>query len=167
MGKQIARLDGLEIEQDAGFQRREWRVQQFGNGLFGVLLVAAILGCFGKGWLADAAAGAAGFSVEYERIIRWETPTQLRVHITDGSPGSDTVRVWFDAGYLARMRVTEVTPGPRWVSADSRRVTYALDLREPDASAIFHVTPTGPGRLSGRCGVADGASVELKQIVLP
>lgn len=56
----IRRVGELEIEEDLDFQRRMWRLQQIGWALLVLVVVAALLGLFGKGPLSRAVASRVG-----------------------------------------------------------------------------------------------------------
>lgn len=51
------RIGDLEISQDLEFQKRSWTIQRVGWVVIALLILAGLLGVFGKGIAADATAG--------------------------------------------------------------------------------------------------------------
>jgi hypothetical protein len=166
------RSDGLEIDEDMKFERRSWRWQRVGWGVLGLILLAAMLGLFGTGWLDSAVAGQPGSPMwmEYNRFGRIQAETsKLQIHLGPGTGANGKVRIWLNREYLEGVRVTNLTPEPESVEAGPDRFTYVFNA--PDASqpsvVIFRLEPDHIGRLKGQVGLEGGASLSFKQFVYP
>ncbi|HEY0778088.1 MAG TPA: hypothetical protein VGD56_08990, partial [Gemmatirosa sp.] len=77
------RADGIDTGSDLHFEERWWRMEQVVWGAMTLVLIGALAGAFGRGWLSEATAGQRGgaLSVDYERFARFRTPTVLDVHL--------------------------------------------------------------------------------------
>ena len=87
------RVGDLELDQDLGFQRREWSLQRIGWWALTGFVVVASLGLFGGGPLSRGRVGDPGAAVwiEYERFVRVGARARLYVHF-DSAPTADDVR---------------------------------------------------------------------------
>jgi hypothetical protein len=86
-----SRDDGLQITEDLDFQHRIWKLQRIGWAVMVLLILAAVLGLFGRGILSRAVVTDAQgqLSVEYSRFARFQAPVELVVriqHAADEAP---------------------------------------------------------------------------------
>ena len=164
----LTQLDGLSIDQDLEFQRRSWRIQRIGRGVIGLLLLAGLLGLFGRGWLARSTLAAPGLEVRHPRFLRLQSPEEIVVRLTDRRPDKSTVELWVDESLPEFLEFTEITPAPVSQGVRDGRPTFRFEVGG-DAPAVIRlrVNPRGWGSRSGRLGLVGGPSVELKQLVYP
>jgi hypothetical protein len=165
----VRRVGDLEVTQDLRFQRREWAVQRVGWMVMALLALGALLGLFGDGPLARAAADSQDgrVHVEYDRLARRSAATLLRVAYA-GPVRGDSMVVWMDRSYLEANSIEQVVPEPREVVTDGDRVIYVFAVGDgaPPARVTFELSPLAIGGRQGRMGV-DDAAVELRQFVFP
>jgi hypothetical protein len=161
----------LQVGEDVDFLRRAWRVQRVGWAVLVVVLLAALLGLTGTGPLSQAAAGAEGgpLRAEYERFVRANSVTDLRVHLGPGVPREGRARLWFDRQYLHKVEVTGVVPDPESVEVGSDRVTYVFLAAEAGGpvEVAFDLKPMRFGSWRGRIGAGDAEPVPLRHFVYP
>jgi hypothetical protein len=164
--------EGFEIDEDMEFERRSWRWQRVGWAVILLILLSALLGLFGTGWLDSAVAGQPGSQlwVEYDRFGRLQAETtRLQIHLGPGTGASGKVRIWLNHEYMESVRVTSLTPQPESVEDGPDRFTYVFNV--PDASqptlVIFRLEPDKMGRVTGVVGLEGGASLSFKQFIYP
>ena len=74
------------------------------------LLLAGIGGVFGNGPLSNASDASSALRVRYERFLRRESPTELRI---DARPQtSDEARIAVSSDYLHALRLDNILPPP-------------------------------------------------------
>jgi hypothetical protein len=162
----------LEIEQELPYQRRAWRRQRIEWALLTLVLLAAVLGLFGRGLLSAVEAGdrAAPVWLEYERFARAQAETNnLRFHLAPTAASDGRVRLWLSRAYLEHVRVLQVVPEPQTVEASADRYIYvfnAPDLRAPTV-VTFNLDPESLGRLNGQAGLDAGPAFEFRQFIYP
>lgn len=167
-GSQVQRVDGLELDQDLEFQRREWVAERIGWFAIAALLVAALLGVFGSGPLSSASSGDDLVRIDYERFGRLLTPVKLRVQLGEGASAEGVARVWIASHYLESMELEGVTPEPDATEAHADRVVFAFVMGDGGPGAVtFHMRPDGFGALTGRVGLVDGPELRFWQFVYP
>ena len=165
---ELERVGSLEVHQDMDFQRREWRVQQFGWAAMLLFLVAAVAGLFGAGPISSATAGEEGSTiwVDYERFGRRGAPARLRVHAV---PASQEFKLLIDRGYLEALKIESISPEPHSAEASGSWVVYTFRVAESGAgptAVTFELQPDHIGRLQGRIS-AEGQTREFTQFIYP
>lgn len=137
-----------------------------------LVLLAALLGLFGSGYLDRARAGAEGSQLwmEYNRFGRLEAETtELRVHFGPDTSADGKVRLWFSREYMEGVKIMSLNPLPLSVEAGAERYTYVFSVpaEGPRSDVIFHLEPEEMGRLKGRVGLDGGPSLDFRQFVYP
>ncbi len=161
----MPKSDGLQIDQDLEFQRREWKVQRVGWGLLTAFVVAAAAGLFGGGPLSHARVGdRSSLEVEYERFTRVGAQTRLVVH---GTPAAGRpVELVFDRDYFEGLRIDRITPEPQTIVVGHQVVTLRFDgdiARSGGYSVLFDVEPLKGGRRRATIAAGNGAPLAWRQ----
>lgn len=139
------RDDGLQIDEDRGFQERFWRLQRIAWLVFGAICILAILGLTGSGGpLRGTSLRLDGAQVDLPRISRWEAADEISITFT-APAGPPTLRIgpeFFDKFSVERIQpepqATSLTaagqvltfpaqgPGPYRVTMDIRAFHFGL-----------------------------------------
>jgi hypothetical protein len=151
------------------FQHRQWLAQRVGWALGIAILVLGGLGLFGGGPLSEVTAGTPALRVEYERFLRRDSPTELRV---DARPVGDQVRLAVSREYLHALRIESILPYPERLEETDREVILAFRAA-PRATSLritFNVTPLHVGALHAQVRAAAAnppAPVRIDQFTYP
>jgi hypothetical protein len=94
---------------DERFEDRWWRTEVAAWMVMAVIVAAGVIGVLGRGPLARTTANAGPLSVEYERVVRYQTPTRITVSIADGRPD---LRIFISRSLLERVQLQSVQPLP-------------------------------------------------------
>ncbi|MFS8607463.1 MAG: hypothetical protein LOD94_05645 [Gammaproteobacteria bacterium] len=161
----------LQIVEDVTFQQRTWKVERVGWIVIAAIVIAALCGLFGGGWLGRAAvrAGDGSLSLEYDRLWRVRSPASLEVDVKSSGLDEEGVRVWIARDYIGSMSSTEITPQPVRVEGDAERVVFEFATTD-EASAIgivFRVEPQRAWRLQGALGLDGGYELHFSQFIFP
>ena len=70
--------------EDLAHERVIWRLQHFAWALFALIGVAALAGVFGSGPAARAKSQNASLLLEYDRFLRYQASSTLKLHVSDG-----------------------------------------------------------------------------------
>jgi hypothetical protein len=162
----------MEINQDQGFLKKAWTVQRVGWVVMVLLLLAALVGLLGGGGpLSQATAGAASdpLQIEYQRLARHQTPTELRLALGPTAARDGVFRVWLARGFLQQMQITSITPTPERVETSEDRLVYEFPAAGGVSSTgvTFFVEPNQIGSLRGQAGLPDGPTLSLNVFVYP
>lgn len=152
-------------EPDVVFLRRWSVVQRIGRIVFGLVLVAALLGVFGTGPLAHATASAPGgaFRVDYDRFLRSTQSSALQV--SPSSTGSGGGDIELASSYVDDVEVSDVSPQPDSETARGDRLVLSYQSRMPTQVQIG-VFPRTMGVHRAQIWVR-GKAVSFRQVVYP
>ncbi|MES2765388.1 MAG: hypothetical protein V4642_05950 [Bacteroidota bacterium] len=159
----------LEIDEDYEFQKKSWRAQRIGWFFLGLILLAAILGLFGSGYLSHSEVSKSNdIRVEYERFARYQTTSEIVFHITPQTPDT-IVKAWISREYIDDFQIEQITPEPESSIADNKTITYTFRLARPqEPLRIQCFLKTGKtGFLKAHAGIENGSQVEFSQFVYP
>lgn len=167
---EVPKVGSIQVSQDLEFQARQWTVQRVGWGAMALVVLAALVGVFGNGPLADATARSSdgAYEVEYSRFARHRAPSSIRVALREGAVASEA-RLAIDRGYADGMQIEQVYPEPESVEAGANEVVYTFKLAaEGTASTIvFSALYEDMGRNGGTLALEGHPPVRLSQFVYP
>lgn len=164
---QRKRVGALEIHEDQKFQERAWLVQRIGWALMFLVLLAALAGIFGGGYLSRVTAESENLKIEYDRFPRRLGTTMLKAQVTKAD-SDGFARLWLDLSYMERFEIQEITPEPDNVRIEAGRLLYAFRAQPgTPAEATFRLKAERPGSLHGRAGATGGSAVEIRHFIYP
>jgi hypothetical protein len=159
-----------DIEQDEAFERRSFNVQRAGWIVMSVIVAAAAGGLLGSGPLGKATASAGGaFTVEYERLTRYQAQQTLRIQLQPTVTGRREARLWISRQFLDSSKIESIVPTPLRVEGSADRIHYVFHMSKPGDPLLvsFNIQAEQIGLVDARIGVDDGPDVKLKQFVYP
>lgn len=159
------RADGLQLDENRGFQRGFWMAERIGWAGFVMVILLAMAGLTGRGgWFATAAHRAGAAIIEAPRVVRRGETAELRVEF--GRDGGRHL-LGFDAALPERFDVESVAPHPfRSVAAGNG---LALQF-EAVGNAPHVVRLLLRARHAGLADLriaADGAGATVRILILP
>lgn len=170
-GGALTRTGDLHVDQDLGFEKREWRVQIVGRFLMIAIVAAALLGFFGAGpvSLTEARDATGDLSVVYEHYGRRGSTTNLTVTVEPAAFTNGNAAVWVSSDYLGKMQVDAVTPAPDQVTAQDDGYVYAFPVGQPEDAVVvtFDFTIDSMGPATGRIGLPGAEPLELDHFFTP
>lgn len=163
---------GLELFEDVAVQQRTWQVERAAWVLMLAVVIAALLGLFGDGWLgsAHAVSGDGSVSLEYDRFWRVQAPSRLRIETARaGAPERDAMRLWIARDYFESVSVEQVMPRPERVEAAEDRIVFELALSAPSEPVVvlLRIEAVRPGKVNGRLGIEGGEEINFSQFIFP
>jgi hypothetical protein len=165
------RVGDLDIDQDLGFQRAEWRVQRGGWIAMLAIILAALAGAFGRGPLAAASAGSesAGLVVDYDRLLRKQAASQLEIRLPAASLAGNEARILIDSTLLSAITIERMAPEPEREEAAPNGVIYTFRLSQTGAPQriLVEYQATAPWRHRGFVSLPEHPPVYLSLFVYP
>ncbi|MDQ3657829.1 MAG: hypothetical protein M3457_22490 [Chloroflexota bacterium] len=166
----MKRVGDLEIDQDVGFEQRQWKIQRAGWVVMALIVVAALSGVFGSGPLSAATAGdEETLVVHYQRFVRHQGQGELVVKVGPNQASAGEVEFWITMEYLGEIDLQGISPEPDEVRSAGDRQVFVFLVDDPAQPLEVTITyfPNGLGRVSGAAGLLDGASVSFTQFGYP
>jgi hypothetical protein len=167
----IKRIGDLDIDQDMDLQQKDWKLQHAGRFVMLALVLAALLGVFGRGWLAKAEVGGREepMRMEYDRIARHRSSSALRFHLSPRASENGKARLWLKREYIEGVNIETISPEPDTVEADKDGLIYEFVVAAPaqPTLVVFHIKPDDIGARSGAAGLMGQQRHPFTQFVLP
>jgi hypothetical protein len=161
------RHDRLQVCQNLGQHRIEWRLQRVAWPLLVLLLLAVMAGLLGQGPMAEASAHAPDGSLrlDYHRLVRRGAVQALQLRL---QARGTQVALSLDGSYADRMDIEQVDPPPLLTRSANGITTYvfaALPGRE--LRAQLQVRPAHVGSTRAWLSLDDGPRVPFEQFAYP
>jgi hypothetical protein len=167
----MAGTDELQVDEDLGFQRSEWRVQRVGWGLWALVVLAALVGLLGPGPLSSAEATSpdGSLAVSYDRFLHSNTPSQMEVQVAPGSTAEEPLRLDVSRELLDSLQIMRIEPEPeqRELREDGIAYTFLRAGAAESMRIVFHVEYLRIGGHRGRIELPGRNAVEFSQFVYP
>jgi hypothetical protein len=150
------------------FQRREYLFERTGWVLMGLILIAAAVGLFGKGWLSEAVLSQDTFRMEYDRFLHAGDITSLRLEIPAERQEEGIIAVAFPNHYLHKFRIERIVPEPESSAHGDQTVFWFTVTRTGQpVTLLFRLEPQEMGRLNGTIYVNGANGHDFHQFIYP
>jgi hypothetical protein len=163
------RVADLELKENLPFQRKAWVVQRIALYLFGLILLAGLLGLLGPGGLARRRAVSSSLTLEYDRFLHRHAPASLMVQCR--AVESDAFEIWISRDYWNAVSIEYITPEPETVRSEPDRLVYRFAASgfpsSGNAQVRFDFQPDSLGTLAGSIGSGNISTVPFRQFVYP
>lgn len=167
---ELRRVGDLEIDQDLELLQRSWKMQHYAWAALAALLLAALLGVFGSGgWLASGSAGEQPLRAEYQRFLRRQSSSILKVRVAAPAAGAGELRLWMSRDYADRFTFEDISPRPQATTPQGQRVLFQFSLPASgeEAQITFSFKPRDAGRVHAELGLTDGPQLRFWQFIYP
>ena len=159
-GDAVPKVDNaVAIGEDLAFQERWWKFEHLIWSFFALVLLADVLGVFGRGWLArsELRDPATGMHVKYERVERASTPSIMDITFAPETVSDGAVHLFVSESIVKELGTQRVAPQPvssvighggityAFAAAGSEPVEVQLAL-EPSFPGVHRFTLQVPGR---------------------
>jgi hypothetical protein len=163
--------DGLELDADMSFQRREWRVQRVGWVVWSLILGAGLAGALGPGLWSGAASTAAdgSLTVTYDRFVHYHQPTQLVLALQPADESTGELQVAISQSLLDRLQIRSIEPEPDRMdlASDGMVLSYAPASGDPPFRVALDVEFDRMGSSQGSIALVGSAPAAVEQFIYP
>jgi hypothetical protein len=159
----------LAVGSDIEFQRRWWRWENRIWVLFALIVVADILGCFGRGPVANAHERTSDgtMDIKYERIERYGTPSILTIQFGPNANHDGVVQLWASDSLVKPLGNQRVVPQPDSSTLDGQGILYTFKSTSKPNSIEFALEPSAPGIYPLTLRVPGAEQFHTKIYVMP
>lgn len=161
----------LDLNVDAGFQRREWRWQRIGWVVIGLILVGALLGVFANGPLSHESARSPDGQVRvvYQRFARHDGVSSIGIQVQPAAARHGQYVLTIGGDWAQAIQIEDVVPQPStWTSRGGAQI-LEFDSADPQlplqVEVDYHADTVGwhPGQV----GVVGADPAQLGQFMYP
>jgi hypothetical protein len=147
-GDEVPKVDdAVAIGEDLAFQERWWKFERIIWSLFLLILLADVLGVFGRGWLAKAQLKEAGsgMQVDYERVARASTPSIMRIQFDPDTVVHGELRLFIGESLVKELGTQRVVPEPDHSIIGDGGITYIFPAQSGRTEVQLALEPSFPG----------------------
>jgi hypothetical protein len=153
---------------DVSHERAVWKIEHWGWAMFALILLSALAGVFGDGPVARAKARNAAIGVEYDRLVRYQAPSTLKVRLAR-SGNSSMPALSVSQSFIERVEVQHITPEPERVKGAHNSLIYIFDVAQTNEEITVTIgyKPRAYGKTAVRLGRLDGPQLQFTQFFYP
>jgi hypothetical protein len=124
---------GLDIDADLAYHRCFWKAQRVGWILWALILLAAIIGLVGPGLKGKTTVSAekSQLSLTYERVVHYQTPSELNIQLPPADAGQSDARLTFNRDCIESMEVSRIDPEPDKNEIAGDKIIYTFNRTKP------------------------------------
>jgi hypothetical protein len=165
----VPKVGQVAVGEDLTFQRRWWKFERAIWLFFLLILIADLLGLFGRGWLAKAQVTDAGHLVtlDYERFERASTPSIMTFRFTPAAIKDGHIQLYVSEDLIKPLGAQRISPQPSSSILGSDGITYLFPATQTPATVEIQLEPSFPGRHRFRVQVDGGQPIDGNVIVVP
>jgi hypothetical protein len=159
----------LAVGADLDFQRSWWRFERGVWIVFALLVLADLLGCFGRGPVAHAHEGTAdgALDVSYDRIERFSTPSILTIRFGPRAIHDGEVHLWMSDSLVKPLGNQRIIPQPSASRLDGDGIFYTFPSSPRSGSVEFALEPAAPGINNLEIRMPGEEPLKLRIFVVP
>lgn len=159
----------LDVDEDIGYERRSWLIHRVAWSGLSLLLAAAAAGLLGEGPSNRRAAATpdATLRVLYEKVLRHNAETMLRVTLRSDVAAGGVARLTVGDEWMASMKLARVDPEPLSVRAVPGGHEFEFRSAGGDFDAAFVGEPRSFGPVEVRLSAGPRPPLTFRQLILP
>ncbi len=159
----------VAVGENLDFQRKWWKFERAIWLFFLVILIADVLGLFGRGWLSKAhqSDSAQTLSLDYERIARASTPSIMTFHFGPNAIHSGHIQLYVSDTIVKPLGAQRISPQPAVSALGNGGITYTFDATQLPATAQIALEPSFPGLHHFTVQVIGGQPIAASIFVVP
>lgn len=170
-GEEVPKVDNaIAVGEDLQFQERWWTFERVVWIIFSLILVADVLGVFGRGWLAKAELKNpnSGMHVKYERVERAMTPSVFSIQFDPSAVHNGSVQLYVSDSMVKDLGESRVIPEPEHSIVGDGGILYDFPTqgREP-LTVQLELQPSFPGVHPFTLQVPGMAATGSRVVVVP
>lgn len=160
----------VAVGEDLDFQRKWWAFEKLVWTFFALILLFALLGLFGRGWLArsEKRSSDGNLILKYDRIQRTGTPSDLSILFGPNAIRDGHIRLYLSESMVNGIGAQRISPQPQTSTLGDGGIIYTFPVNGRPASVVISVEPSRPGSFAFRATLPDtNSSLECNVVVVP
>lgn len=159
----------LAVGEDIEFQRKWWRFESIVWPILMLIVLADLLGAFGRGWLSKAHAETPdhAMTLDYERIARASTPSVMTFRFNENAIHNGRIVLFVSNAVVKPLGAMRISPEPALSTVGGNGITYTFAANTAPASVQIELQPSFPGRHRFRVQAEGSAPITRSIFVVP
>ncbi len=159
----------IAVGADLNFQRKWWRFEFAVWIFFTILVIMDLLGCFGRGYLANARqrANDGSMDVQYERVERFGTSSVMTVQFGPDAIRDGKLQLWVSESLVKKLGAQRVVPQPAESVVGGGGILYTFPATATPANLQFAFQPASVGLADLTMRVPGKDEMKMKIFIMP
>ena len=155
--------------EDLQFQERWWKLERLIWSFFVLVLLADVLGVFGRGWLAKAtlAEPDSGIIVDYERVERASTPSIMTIKVLPEGVSDGMLQLFVSDSVVKQLGAQRIAPQPERSVIGNGGITYFFPVSGANPDVQIALEPSFPGYRGFTLQVVGKKAIGAHIVVVP
>lgn len=170
-GNEVPKVDNaIAVGEDLRFQERWWGFERVVWVFFSLILLADVLGVFGRGWLAKAELKnpESAMHVKYERVERAMTPSVVSIQFDSQAVRNGSVQLYVSNSMVKDLGESRVIPQPEHSTIGDGGILYTFPAQGRDPLTVqLELQPSFPGIHPFTLQVPGMAATGSRVVVVP
>jgi hypothetical protein len=137
--------DEVAVGEDLDFQRTWWKFERGVWIFFALLILADLVGLFGRGPLANATLTNPAMTIHYERIERTGTPSMLHIDFNPSAVQDGRVHLFVSESVVSKLGAQRIIPAPETSAVGNGGILYSFPATIGPTAVAFAFQPDQPG----------------------
>jgi hypothetical protein len=159
----------IAVGENLDFQRKWWKFERAIWIFFFIILIADVLGVFGRGWLSKSRRSDSmqTLTLDFERVARASTPSIMTLHFGPNAIRNGHIQVYVSEDVIKVLGAQRVSPQPAISALGNDGINYTFDATQLPATAEIQLEPSFPGIHHFQIQVAGGSPIYATIVVVP
>lgn len=144
----VPKIDGdIAVGENLDFQRRWWHFERFIWIFFLLVLIADVLGLFGRGWLSKAELHTPdrALTLHYDWVERNSTPSVMTLYFGPAAVHNGRVQIFVSDSIIKSLGAQRIAPEPAASEIGQDGITYTIPANGGKMSMEIGLMPNFPG----------------------
>lgn len=159
----------IAVGENLDFMRKWWKFEHFLWAFFLMILAVDVMGGLGRGWLSKARLKTpdGALTVDYDKIVRSTTPTQMTFHFGPQAIHNGHILLFVGESIVKPLGARRISPEPTQSTLGAGGITYTFPATEAPAFVEIEMEPSQPGMHHFRLQVEGSTAIEGSIFVMP
>ncbi len=159
--------NAVAVGENLEFQRKWWRFERAVWVVFSLIIVADIVGVFGRGPLAKARQQTSDLTLNYERVERTSTPSIMTFRFAPSAIHNGEVQLFVSQSVIKQLGAQRISPQPEHSTLSDGGMTYTFPATSNNALVEISLEPALPGVYHFQTGLAGAELLQARVVVMP
>lgn len=156
----------IDIKEDINHQKLAWKIRKIGFIAIFILVILALSGLFGSGFLSSAEAGNDHMKINFERFIRAGGPAEIKFDLKDFK--DSLVSVFINNSYTKNIQIEKISPAPEEEIGGSSFTEFIFKVNTDDKNSQVKMNYTAKATGIFKADIIyQGSTFSFNQIIYP
>ena len=163
---ELNRQSEVDLGFDLTFEKRWYAFERALRWVLAFVLVAGVLGAFGRGMLSNRDASSQGARVKYERLLHYKTPSNIELQVPSVN-GEARIEFCKDAAQKLGLSQTTPLPSENAASSETGPMIFRADPGQQTVAVHAPLQPSSLGPVHCTLKINGNDAFTIDQFIVP